>query len=98
MGPWADVPPDFGTILRRIASLRDDVAAGRASRALLERIEYALSEGYAWALRGDAWEHSEASPDRGEALRQEVAALRRELAGLRADRDRLAADRAVPSG
>lgn len=82
---------------RRAAGLRDEVARGTRSEALLARIEDALSEGYSVALAGDARSmraeerlHAIVSdpsvPVRGATLRtiaREHATLEAEIVALR---------------
>ncbi|MDQ3678475.1 MAG: hypothetical protein M3401_17040 [Actinomycetota bacterium] len=47
--------PDLLTMIDRVAQLREEVASGAPHEAVLAKIEDGLSEGYAWALSGDAW-------------------------------------------
>lgn len=49
------MPPDLAAITARVAALRDVAASRTTAGALLGEIADALSEGYAWALQGDAW-------------------------------------------
>lgn len=50
----AEMRSQLADMTRRVAGLRDEVAHGTRSEALLARIEDALSEGYSVALAGDA--------------------------------------------
>lgn len=47
--------PDLATMTARVAELREVSEASSATEALLAQIEDRLTEGYAWALTGDAW-------------------------------------------
>jgi len=53
--PPCGVSPDLATMIVRAAGLREVSASRTPTEALLARIEDALTEGYAWALTGDAW-------------------------------------------
>src|SRR3954451_11546421 len=86
--------PDLAPIDARVHTLRESAAAGVASQALFADIEDALTEGYAWALEGDAWSLATEQrlhelmidPESGAqlgALAAEHAHFQRELIGLR---------------
>jgi ABC-type phosphate transport system auxiliary subunit len=91
------VSPDLATVIVQVAGLREVSASTTATEALLAQIEDRLTEGYAWALTGDAWSmrieqrlHELGSDtcvvfdDRGlHALAREHARLRRDLIALR---------------
>jgi hypothetical protein len=47
--------PDLVTMIGRVAGLREASASSTATEALVAQIEDRLTEGYAWALAGDAW-------------------------------------------
>ena len=47
--------PDLAAMTAQVAELRKVSEASSATEALLARIEDRLTEGYAWALAGDAW-------------------------------------------
>jgi hypothetical protein len=49
------VSPDLATMIGHVAALREVSASSTATEALLARIEDRLTDGYAWALNGDAW-------------------------------------------
>ena len=47
--------PDLATVTAHVAQLREVSENSTATEALLVQIEDRLTEGYAWALTGDAW-------------------------------------------
>ena len=101
--------PDLVNIIERVEALRaqTDVRAGEADEALLAQIEDLLTEGYAYALDGDAWSmrseerlheliNDTDSIVRGRELRQlasEHARFQREVVALRRELAELRHDR-----
>jgi len=99
--------PDLASAIERVTRLHDETCAAAPAAVLLDRIEDALSTGYAQALEGDAWSmeleqrlqaiiDNPAHPVRGRevrALAAEHGALQRELIALRRELAGLRADR-----
>lgn len=94
-------------MIERVTRLREQCADGASQEALLEQIEYVLSEGYAQALAGDAWSISTeerlqqliegpGEPFRARRLRAlayEHGQFQRELVALRRELAELRRDR-----
>lgn len=53
------MPPDLATITERVVRARQAAAGSATSSALLAELDDVLTEGYAWALDGDAWSNRE---------------------------------------
>jgi hypothetical protein len=101
------VRPDLATMRARIARARNGMPRAMAPTALLVEIDDLLTEGYAWALAGDAWSldaeqqlHELISnrelPIRGRAIREltrDHAAFEGELIALRRELALLRRDR-----
>lgn len=91
------MPPDLTAVIERVRRLRASTHEVEPSLALIARIDDGLSQGYAWALDGDAWSMREEQrlhelisdnttrPDGGElhARATEHERFQRDLAALR---------------
>jgi hypothetical protein len=86
------VCPDLATMIGQVAALREVPASRTPTEALLAQIEDGLTEGYAWALTGDAWSmrteqrlHALGSDALVAGDERELRALAREHARVRRD-------------